>query len=119
MTAIGKTCLSIFFNFDTLSSINNDGDNTGYPHGNTVKEKNAHSSNDDINTKGFPRAVTAVTAVTTPNTSKVIDYNSVTNLPDNLYRLYERGDKWGCNNCTDKGDKWHMLTHNCKMNKKC
>ena len=46
MTAIGKTCLSIFFNFDNLSSINNDGDNTGYPHGNTVKEKNASFDHD-------------------------------------------------------------------------
>ena len=44
-----------------------------------------------------------VTAVTTPNTSKVVNYNIVTDLPDNLYRLYERGDKWACKKCDDTG----------------
>jgi hypothetical protein len=35
-------------------------------------------------------------------------------------RLYPHSDTWVCKNCTEKGDRWHILNHlpNCKMNKK-
>ena len=67
---------------------------------------------------GLTDTVITVIPVTNKNPSDTINYNIPNNLTDNLYRAYERGDTWGCNNCTDKGDKWYMLTHNCKMNKK-
>jgi len=59
-----------------------------------------------------------VIIVTDKNITKSLDYNINSTNSDNLYRLYERGDTWGCNNCMDKGDKWYMLKHNCKRNKK-
>ncbi len=35
-----------------------------------------------------------------------------------LYRKWPRSDTWACPSCNDSGDKWHMLDHFCKKNKK-
>ncbi|MER5176630.1 MAG: hypothetical protein ABJB73_12785 [Candidatus Nitrosocosmicus sp.] len=88
---------------------------TDYPHETSEKTENISHNNNYNNTKGFPRTVTTVTA---SNTSKIVDYNIITDIPDNLYQLYERGDIWCCKNCNQRGDKWYMLKHNCKMNRK-
>jgi hypothetical protein len=96
--------------------INNDEEIVNSPHENTTKIENISYNNDENNTMGLPSRVTPVTPVTNPDILKPVDYNIISNLPDNLYRLYERGDKWACKNCNDTGDKWYMLKHNCKMN---
>lgn len=38
-------------------------------------------------------------------------------MSDIIYRL-GRSDKWACNDYKDKGDKWYMLKHLCRKNKK-
>lgn len=35
-----------------------------------------------------------------------------------LYRKYLGSDMWACRYCNDSGDKWYMLKHPCKINKK-
>ncbi len=35
-----------------------------------------------------------------------------------LYRKWRGSDTWACPNCNETGDKWHMLEHLCKRNKK-
>lgn len=35
-----------------------------------------------------------------------------------LYRKWPGSDTWACPNCNETGDKWHMLEHKCKMNRK-
>jgi hypothetical protein len=96
--------------------------NTGFPHGIFEKTEDLDHNNYDDNAKGFPNTVTAVTAVTddihilTTNPLEHVNYNKNDSMPENLYRLYEKSDRWGRNNCTLKGDKWFMLQHKCKMN---
>jgi hypothetical protein len=101
-----------FFLTERSSLINNEGYGVGYPHESTTKIEN--------NTVGLSNAVITVTPVTTQNTTKDLDYNIISNLPDTLYRLYKRGDIRGCKNCNQRGDKWYILNHypNCKMDKK-
>ena len=31
-------------------------------------------------------------------------------MPNSIYRI-GHSDRWACNNCNVKGDKWFMLTH--------
>jgi hypothetical protein len=35
---------------------------------------------------------------------------------NNINRLYPNSDRWFCNNCTMRGDKWFMMKHPCKNN---
>lgn len=35
-----------------------------------------------------------------------------------VFRKWPRSDIWACLNCNDSGDKWYMLDHICKKNKK-
>ena len=35
-----------------------------------------------------------------------------------LYRKWPGSDTWACPHCNETGDKWHMLEHLSKMNKK-
>jgi hypothetical protein len=98
--------------------INNEEINADFHHESMLSNENISYNEDKNNVKGFPRTVTTVTTVTNHDVSKPVNYNIPTNMPDDLYRLYERGDKWGCKNCNDTGDKWYMLKHNCKINKK-
>jgi len=107
-----------FFSFDPLSLINNEENDVEFPRESISNNENIIYDNNGNNTKGFPRAVTAVTAVTNNNTVKGLSYTDNTILPENLCRFYEKSDRWCCNKCNDRGDKWYMLQHNCKMNKK-
>ena len=71
--------------------------------------------------QGFPNTVITVTRVTDKDITKSLNYDGNTTtivLPDTLYRLYEEAILGSGKNCTDKGDKWYMLEHNCKMNGK-
>ena len=43
------------------------------------------------------------------------DYDPV--IINNIGR-FERSDRWFCNNCTMKGDKWFMMKHPCNSHKK-
>ena len=36
-----------------------------------------------------------------------------------LYKKWPDSDTWSCPNCNVTGDKWHMLEHVCKKDKKC
>jgi hypothetical protein len=110
----GEDQFSSFFSNEPLSLI----DYKENTHENTLKNEKISYNNNENTSMGLDNTVITVTPVTDKNTSKYIDYNIITNLPDNLYRLYERGDKWACYNCNDKGGKWYMLQHNCKMNRK-
>ena len=74
-----------------ISSIKN-------PFNNTLNEEKILYHNNENNAKEFPNTVTTVT---TKNKAKVVDYDILSNLPDNLYRLYEKLDTLGCNNCND------------------
>ena len=40
--------------------------------------------------KIMPRSFQILSPVTTKNKAKVVDYDILSNLPDNLYRLYEK-----------------------------
>ena len=104
-----------FFSFDPLNLINDEENNVEFPRESISNNENIIYDNNGNNTKGFPRAVTAVT---NNNTVKGLSYTDNTILPENLCRFYEKSDRWCCNNCNDRGDKWYMLQHNCKMNKK-
>jgi hypothetical protein len=114
----GKDPYTTFFSVDPLSLINNEENNADFPRENTIRKENIGYNECKNNIKGFPSTVITVTTVTNENTPKSLDYQNNTVLPDNLYRLYEGGDRWACNNCNDRGDRWYMLHHNCKMNKK-
>ncbi len=35
-----------------------------------------------------------------------------------LYRRWPGSDTWACPNCNDSGDKFHMVNHLCRRNKK-
>ena len=98
--------------------INNEENDVEFPRESISNNENIIYDNNGNNTKGFPRYVTAVTAVTNNNTVKGLSYTDNTILPENLCRFYEKSDRWCCNKCNDRGDKWYMLQHNCKMNKK-
>ena len=39
---------------------------------------------------------------------------------ENLFSIYANGnsDRWFCDNCKDRGDKWYMMVHTCKYNKR-
>ena len=99
--------------------INNEEYSKDHVYENTIPDENTLSSSDKTKTLGLDSAViTVVTPVTIPNITKVVDYNLPTSIPDNLHRLYERVVKWACSICTDTGEKWYMLKHNCKINNK-
>lgn len=52
---------------------------------------------------------------------KVLEYNKKVEGQVNdrgLYRKWPRADTWACPYCKDNGDKWYMVEHICKMNKK-
>jgi hypothetical protein len=68
--------------------------------------------------RGLTDTVIPVTPVTNKNPSDTTNYNIPNNLTDNLYRLYKGSDKWACSRCTYTGDKWNMLEHICKNDKK-
>jgi hypothetical protein len=91
---------------------------TNSPHENMLNEENTIYNNDENNTRGLANAVITVTPVTDENTIESMNYNRNIALPYNMYRLYEGGDTWACKNCNDKGDKWYMIKHVCRMNKK-
>jgi hypothetical protein len=38
---------------------------------------------------------------------------------DGVYKLNERGDYYGCRNCSIKGDKYFMNVHTCKGLNSC
>ena len=61
--------------------------------------------------KGLGFSVTTVTKVTDPEWSK--QHNL-----ENIYRSYPHSDTWKCKNCNVRDDKWYMLIHPCKNNKK-
>ena len=44
------------------------------------------------------------------SSSTINDIDAEIIIPDTIYRL-GRSDRWACNNCNVKGDKWFMLTH--------
>ena len=81
-------------------------------------DENTCNNNDENNTMGLSNAVTAVTPVTDENKLIYELQQELLLYPTTMYRLYEGGDTWACNNCMDKGDKWYMKNHICKMNKK-
>jgi hypothetical protein len=116
--SIGKDLFNDFFTFDMSSLINNEEYTIKTPHNDTLNEDKTLHHDDETNTMGFPRTVTAVTAVTNKNTSEIDNYTRANTVSQSIYRFYETGDIWGCNNCMDKGDKWYMLKHKCRMNKK-
>ena len=33
---------------------------------------------------------------------------------NNINRVHPNSDRWFCNNCTMRGDKWFMMKHHCK-----
>lgn len=35
-------------------------------------------------------------------------------LRPRIYKLYEKGDQYGCEDCQAKGDKWYIQEHPCK-----
>jgi hypothetical protein len=39
---------------------------------------------------------------------------------ENLYSIFATGnsDRWSCENCKARGDKWFMMVHICKHNKR-
>jgi hypothetical protein len=45
------------------------------------------------------------------------NYDYDPNIINNIYR-FEGTDRWFCNNCTIKGDKWFMMKHPCKNTNK-
>jgi hypothetical protein len=49
--------------------------------------------------------------------TKEISIESGTGLRHGVYKLYERGDNYGCKNCNIKGDKYCMNVHNCRGTK--
>jgi len=62
--------------------------------------------NNDI-PEGSEISVITVTKVTDPQPYQ-----------EKIQRSYPHSDVWTCSNCNDRGDKWYMLKHPCKMNKK-
>jgi hypothetical protein len=80
-----------------------------------VSNENIGHNHNENNTKGFSRSVTAAT---NENTTKSLAYHNNTVFSDNMYRLYQGGDRWACNNCNERGYKWYMLQHKCKMKRK-
>ena len=114
----GKDLFDDFFSFEPPSLINTAECATNIPHGNISNNEKICNNKDENNSKGLTNTVTAVTAVTTTGTRESMNYNRNVALPINMYRLYECGDTWACNKCNDKGDKWYMKKHICKMNKK-
>jgi len=55
-------------------------------------------------------------------TDKDIEICNIGEAPreENLFSIFAMGnsDRWSCENCKDRGDKWYMLRHTCKHNKK-
>jgi hypothetical protein len=45
------------------------------------------------------------------------DYDYNYEIINNIGR-FERSDRWFCNNCTRKDDKWFMMKHPCNNHKK-
>ncbi|HET9806251.1 MAG TPA: hypothetical protein VFP49_05040, partial [Nitrososphaeraceae archaeon] len=45
--------------------------------------------------------------------SDLIGYNYDPKIINAIYR-FEGTDRWGCNQCTMRGDKWFMMKHPCK-----
>jgi len=37
---------------------------------------------------------------------------------NNIERVHQNSDRWFCNNCTLRDDKWGMMKHLCKYNKR-
>ena len=50
------------------------------------------------------------------NSANQIDRRSI-NRP-NMYRKWKGGDIWGCSKCSSSGDRFDLLDHHCKNNKK-
>ena len=48
--------------------------------------------------------------------SDLIGYNYDPKIINAIYR-FEGTDRWGCNHCTMKGDKWFMMKHPCNNKK--
>jgi hypothetical protein len=74
--------------------INNEQYSKDHVYENAVKDKNTLSSSNKTKTFGLDNADITVTPVTIANITKVVDYNSPTSIPDNLYFLYKRVVKW-------------------------
>jgi len=49
--------------------------------------------------------------------SDLAGYNYDPKIINAIYR-FEGTDRWGCKHCTMRGDKWFMMKHICKHNKK-
>jgi hypothetical protein len=45
------------------------------------------------------------------------DYDYDPEIINNIGR-FERSDRWFCNNCAKKDDKWYMMKHPCNSYKK-
>ncbi len=104
----------------------------------TIKGKQEESSRDDRKdeldkktirlvssnlTMGLKNSVISVIPVTeTQSKNTTTIENGIEILPLNntekIYRKWKGGDIWGCINCNDRGDKWYMLKHPCKNNKR-
>jgi replicative DNA helicase Mcm len=60
----------------------------------------------------------AITPIIKRNLQSKYSVEFPLNISDIANRLYEGSDIWLCKMCNQRGDKWYMLQHNCKMNRK-
>lgn len=84
-----------------------------------IKTEQALSTNFS---KGFGNSVIPVipvieTQMINPKENDNLEKEQI-NHTNNIRHKWQGGDIWICENCNDSGDKWHMLKHPCKNNKK-
>lgn len=75
---------------------------------------------DSENPKGLSNTVITVTTVTEYKNQEDNNtgYNKRSNNSSNMFKLWSNGDIYGCKRCNQTGDRWYMLDHDCKNNRK-
>jgi hypothetical protein len=85
----------------------------------TLKQKQIIPKNEDITTKN----VNEIDTKSNGHSQKVshlshVSQNGKDSIPESIHHVNPFSDKWECDYCTWTGDKWFMIKHPCKFNKR-